>query len=604
MYRILIALVFAVTFLVRPAAAQQDLVWVQIEAQPTLAEAQSAIRRYADRLQDVNGFALDGGWYAIALGPYTRDDAAQVLSVLRREGAIPRDSYIAFPSAYRQQFFPVGANSLNSAPVLPQDSNTPAETATPAPQPDAQPETQTQAQADPAPTPAPQPEVQTPALPDETPAEARRSEALLTREEREQLQIALQWAGYYTAAIDGAFGAGTRRSMAAWQDANNHEPTGILTTAQRAELIAQYNAVLDGLGLHRVTDEMAGIEMMMPTARVSLDNHVAPFAHYTSADGSPVRVVLISQAGDRDTLYGLYDIMQTLDIIPEDGERERRDTSFTITGRNSQIVSYTEAALEGGAIKGFTLVWPAGDEERRTRLLGEMRGSFRTLDAVLPASAGMDESQRVDLVSGLEVRKPLLSRSGFYVDGTGTVVTAAAAVAQCGRVTLDQKIDARVVSRDAESGLAILKADTTIAPIGQAVFATVTPRLQSEVSVAGYPYEGVLPAPSLTFGTLADVRGLHGEDTLRRLTLTAQPGDAGGPVYDKAGRVIGMLLPRGDAEQKLPEDVVFALDGAKVMQALTAAGVSPRTGASDQDMPPEDIAREARAMTVLVGCWE
>ncbi|MEZ5869689.1 MAG: peptidoglycan-binding domain-containing protein [Defluviimonas denitrificans] len=56
-------------------------------------------------------------------------------------------------------------------------------------------------------------------LPDETPAEARRSEALLTGDDRKELQEALQWYGHYAGAIDGAFGPGTRRSMAEWQTA-------------------------------------------------------------------------------------------------------------------------------------------------------------------------------------------------------------------------------------------------------------------------------------------------------------------------------------------------------------------------------------------------
>ena len=40
--------------------------------------------------------------------------------------------------------------------------------------------------------------------------------------------------------------------------------------------------------------------------------------------------------------------------MPLDGPRERRSDSFTLEGRGNDIVSYTEAALSGGEIKGFT----------------------------------------------------------------------------------------------------------------------------------------------------------------------------------------------------------------------------------------------------------
>ena len=599
MHRILLSLVLAVTLLGRPAVAQEN-VWVQIEAQPTLSEAQRAIRLYAQRLQDVNGFSLDGGWYAIALGPYSRDDAGEVLRVLRSEGAIPRDAYIAFSSAYRQQFYPVGA-ALNdpataTATEQPEVETTtlPAQGSEPGEEPAAEPEATATAEAEP----------ERPAIPDESPAEARRSESLLSREERMQLQVMLQWAGFYDAGIDGAFGRGTRSSMADWQQANGFEPTGVLTSYQRNQLETQYNSVLDGLGVKLVRDDKAGIEIKMPTEVVALKDYEAPFAHYDASTDLPARVILVSQEGDRNTLRGLYEIMQTLEIVPQQGERQRRDTAFTIEGRNSRIVSHTEVSLDGGVIKGFTLVWPVDDEERRTRLLDAMQTSFRTLPAVLPASAGLDEEQSVDLVSGLQVRRPVKSRSGFYVDGRGTVVTVAEAVNACGRVTIDHDIEAQVLSSDADTGLAVLRPTGQVAPIAAATFSGGVPRLKSDVAVAGYPYEGVLNAPTLTFGQLADLRGLNGEENVRRLALAAQAGDAGGPVFDAGGAVLGVLLPPVESAQKLPEDVSFAVDAGAVRQALSAAGVEAATGEGGSALDPEDLIRIAESMTVLVSCWD
>lgn len=589
MIRILFSLILALHIGAGALRAQDDLVWVQIEAQPTLAEAQQAIQGYAARLQDVNGFALGGGWYAIALGPYTRGDATQVLRVLRREGAIPRDSYIAFSSSFRQQFWPVGANLLD----LPQPA---APVSDPAAEPQAQaPEPQAEREAAPEPVIAPA---------DESPAEARRSEGLLSREERMDLQRMLKWAGFYDAGIDGAFGRGTRSSMAEWQRANNFEPTGVLTTLQRQELSRQYNAVLEGLGLQMVQDSRTGIEMKLPMGLVALDGYESPFAHYRATDGGAAQVLLISQVGDRNTLYGLYDILQTLAIVPEDGPRDRNSDSFVLNGSNDRIVTYIQAALGDGQIKGFGLVWPAGDEERRLRLLNEMRDSFARLPGVLEASAGMTEEQRIDLVSGLEVRKPLVSRSGFYVDDRGTVVTTREVLQNCGRITLDETHEASVVAEDADAGIAILRPSEALAPVARASFADAVPRLQSDVAVAGYSYGGVLGAPTLTYGQLADLRGLNGETTVKRLALAAMPGDAGGPVFDSGGAVLGMLLPEGESAQKLPEDVSFAADGAAIRAILNRAGVTAAAVGQTEGMAPEDLTNLAAGMTVLVSCWE
>ena len=99
----------AATVLVAQAAIAQERVFIQIEAQPSLTQAEAALRGYASRLDNVNGFSLGGGWYGIALGPYQPDSAQALLRSLRGNGLIPRDSYLAASTEYNDQFWPVGA---------------------------------------------------------------------------------------------------------------------------------------------------------------------------------------------------------------------------------------------------------------------------------------------------------------------------------------------------------------------------------------------------------------------------------------------------------------------------------------------------------------
>ncbi|MGB0157850.1 MAG: trypsin-like peptidase domain-containing protein [Thalassovita mediterranea] len=579
--RTLVSFVISILMLARIASAQEEQVWVQIEAQPNLAEAQARIRDYSVALSDLNGFAMSGGWYALALGPYSREDAEQVLRVLRSEGQIPRDSYIAFASAYGQQIWPIGVTQQT------------AEVTAPVTAPAAEEVTTTEAIPS------------QPVIPDETVAEARRSEAALSREERKELQAMLQWAGFYTAAIDGAFGRGTRGSMAAWQAANGFDDTGVLTTRQRNILKQQFNAVLEGLDLQLVEDTTAGIAMKLPLGAVNFEKYEAPYAQFNATGFVPeARVLLISQPGDQQTLFGLYDIMQTLEIVPLEGDRERGKDSFLLTGSNDSFISHTQVALKNGELKGFTLIWPAGDEERRARVLGEMQESFTRLDGVMSAAAGNNEAQRIDLLSGLQIRKPRLSRSGFFVDGRGTVVTTIDAVGSCTRVTLEDGIAAEVVGTDAALGLAALKPVDDLAPSEIAELQRATPRLQSDVAVSGYSYGGILGAPTMTFGTLADVTGLAGEQDLSRLALAALPGDTGGPVFDAGGAVMGMLLPRATGSQQLPKDVSFAVDAVAIEGFLTNLGITPAATNALANMAPEDLTSKASQLTVLVNCWD
>ncbi|WP_171128939.1 MULTISPECIES: serine protease [unclassified Ruegeria] len=578
MTRVLAAIFFIFTIGLGAAQAQEDQgVWVQVEARPTLFEAQERAQAYGDLLPDVNGFRLNSGWYAIVIGPYLRADAEQVLRVYRAEGQIPGDSFIALSNQLGQQFWPVGANVLDRGVI-----STPVE---PAAEPNQQLGLSVQSS-------------------DETRAEALQGERLLSAQERRDLQTALKAGGYYASTIDGAFGAGTRRSMAEWQRFNGFEATGVLTTLQRKTLMDEFNAPLISVGLARHSDAQAGMSLDLPLGVLAFDRYEAPFAHFKASSDLNAQALLISQEGNRATLQALYEVMQSLEIIPLNGPRELRNNRFTIEGRGNGIVSYTQAQLEDGKIKGFTLVWPEGDDARRTRVLAAMTNSYATTDAVLDAAAGADADQRIDLVSGLQIRKPRVSRSGFFADTSGIVLTVAEAADSCARITLDGDQQLQVAWSDAELGIAVLRPSQTLAPINVAEFSPVTPRIQSEIAASGFSYEGALGAPTLTFGQVADIRGLNGESGVKRLAMSTQPGDAGGPVFDDNGHVVGMLLPTPTEGRALPASVSLAASVDSLNAVLEKAGVAGQAGQSETRITPNELSRRANGMTVLVHCWD
>lgn len=564
-----------------PPAAAQEQVWIQIEAKPDLAGAEERAKAWTAMFDNVQGYVARAGWHIIALGPFTRDEAETRLSGLLRENLIPRDSFVTDGATYGDSFWPVGA-------VQP-------EPATPDPL----------AAAEPAPEPA-QPQLVT--IPDETPEQARQSEADLTQQERETIQTALGWFGFYDSTVDGAFGRGTRAAMTAWQEAMGYEPTGILTTQQRGTLVANYQAEEASLGLMTVTEPEAGIELTLPTALVQFDHYEPPFVHYTAKDGSDdLRVTLISQPGDQSALYGLYDMLQTLEIMPMTGPRDRGERSFTLRGDSATVASQAYAELSRGLIKGWIVTWNPQSDLPVDRILPAIEASFRSIGdrALDPGIAPMDAATKSGLLSGLEVRKPLLTASGFFIDGTGSVLTTAEAVAQCARITLDGTTVATVAFTDAATGLAVLQPSTPLSPAAHAEFQLSPDRIGAEIAVAGYSYGEALPAPVLTFGTLAAAEGLDGQTGMKRLALAALPGDAGGPVVDPTGAVLGMLLPAvSEAGRVLPEGVAFATTGSTIAATLAPKGITLAQSARQGALPPEDLAAQTAQMTVLVSCWD
>ncbi len=584
---VLVLLMLALLTSAPPAQAQEADVWVQIEAQPDLPGAEDRARAYAALFPETNGFRLRSGWYAIVLGPFTADEAEQRLASLAAQRLIPRDSFVAFPRDLGDRFWP----PAGLAPVAP-------DTVTP----------EIIAGGEAAPL-APEAPAEIPAeIPDETRAEARDSEILLTEDQRKDLQTALQWFGFYEGGIDGAYGPGTRTSMAAWQTAQGMlEPTGILTSRQRAALLSAYADETAAFGFATVTDDEAGITLTLPLGLVEFDHYEPPFVHFRAKDGAGPQIVLISQPGDQAAFSGLYDILQTLESVPMTGERSRDEARFRINGVSDTASTTVYAELKGGLIKGWMLISAPGNDQRDGRILQAIEASFapdstRALD---PGMVPMGAETRAGLLSGLEVRKPRFSRSGFFIDAGGTVLTTVDAVGACGRITLDRGTEATVTLSDAASGLALVTPASPLSPRAVAELQLAPERIGTEVMVAGYAYEDRLPAPVMTFGTLEDVTGLNGEAGLKRLAIETLTGDAGGPVLDATGAVIGMLLPApADGARQLPAGVQFAAAASEIARVLAPSGVTPLQAARSAALAPADLAETGSGMTVLVSCWD
>lgn len=567
------------SLLIAPAAAQSQA-WLQVEAHPTPAAAEAAAQGYVAAFGGVTAFRLPSGWVALALGPWPDRNAAEAerraLVAARR---VPGDAFVVAASDYGVPLFDAGDRAQ------PIGGRLTVAVAPPVP-------------ADPPSATAPEPE--------ETLAEARRAEAALDRDARLEVQTALQWFGHYTLALDGAIGPGTRAAMQAWQAAQGLEPTGVLTSRQRAELIDAWRGERAALGLAPWRDEAAGIEITLPLAMVAFERIEAPFVHFHARDDSGVRVLLISQEGSLATLFGLYEILQTLEIVPLEGFRERGRTSFTLTGHDDRLRAHSYAEHRDGQIKGFLLVWPPEQDGRMARAVATMRDSLRVFGPALPDGIGQTASAvaRQDLLSGLEVRRPVRALSGFYVDADGKVLTSASLAEGCRRLTLDERVGARVLLRDDRLGVLVLEPEEPLAPLAFANFALAPPPLRSEVRLAGYSFEDLLTLPLLTFGEIAALEGLDGEGEVRRLALAAQPGDVGGPLFDRAGTVVGMLLPQpATPDRLLPEDMSFAVGAEAIQVLLRDNGLRPAAVARSEVLPDTELGRIAADMTVLVSCW-
>jgi len=576
--------------LVAGASAAQDMRWIQIEAQPSLLEAETRARIYAQEFPDTQAHSIGSGWYAITLGPLPEDEADLRMSQLRARAAIPRDSFLATGANYRQRIYPIGpapaavtAAQTFEAEVIQEEATqvSVVETAESAAPEQASPE-------------------QSITVPDETLIEARASEDLLSTDEKMDLQRYLQWAGYYNSTIDASFGRGTRRSMAAWQTDNGHEDTGVLTTAQREKLRAQYFAIFAGLGLETHRDLEAGISIDLPKGVVAFDAYAAPLAHFKSQDASsPAQIFLISAAGNRGDLAAIYGVLPTLSIVPMNIEKSLNKDRFVITGAGTSTRAFITASHKSGEIKGFGLIWPNQNEEQFDRLVAHMRKSFQTFPGTLDPSLSVAINDP-ETEFGVAIRKPAFVKSAVFVSDQGHAMTDASNLENCSALTIGGTYDAELIARS-ETGAGLLSPKSEFNPISYAKLGNAV-RKGDKTFLSSYPYGGRLGLASVTQATVMETTDLSGNAEKFRLDFLAEPGDLGGAVLDQSGNLTGILVSRDDTGRVLPNNVNFAAATDALASMMQSAGLRLRTGKTNR---LDDVALIASAQNILtpIECW-
>jgi S1-C subfamily serine protease len=198
------------------------------------------------------------------------------------------------------------------------------------------------------------------------------------------------------------------------------------------------------------------------------------------------------------------------------------------------------------------------------------------------------------------------SGTGFVVSAQGHILTNDHVVDSCSRYTVDGK-QAERIAGSPEFDLALLKA-----PIKKdaavAVFSAAPPRLNSDVTVVGYPYGGALSGLNVTRGSVSSLKGLGGDATRLQITAPVQQGNSGGPLVAADGEIVGVIVSKldvlkfADAIGDVPQNVNFAVRGEIAKLFLSQNGITPALSLDDIALDPTEIAERTAAFTVFIEC--
>ena len=165
---------------------------------------------------------------------------------------------------------------------------------------------------------------------------------------------------------------------------------------------------------------------------------------------------------------------------------------------------------------------------------------------------------------------------------------------------------ARVSKVSSDDDLALLEIDKpfpegAVTPLSD----IVDPAPGRAAIVMGFPMISVLgdEQPALTEGIVAKTIGLSNDPNTFQMTAKINKGNSGGPVFDKAGRLLGVAVGKMDAAgiyQKsgvLVEDMNLGIKGSRILAFL---GKAPTRDAAPVEMSLEDLYQQMLPRAVLV----
>lgn len=202
--------------------------------------------------------------------------------------------------------------------------------------------------------------------------------------------------------------------------------------------------------------------------------------------------------------------------------------------------------------------------------------------------------------------------TGFYISSKGVLLTNNHVVQGCKELKIPvDNASAKLLVADRANDLAVLTQDAK----GKSFlkFNGDGPKQGEEIFVFGFPLDGYLPSSgNVTTGIVSALAGPSNNSSLIQITAPVQPGNSGGPVLDKKGNVVGVVVGKADALKvakvtgDIPQNVNFAISDKTARSFMDGNKVEYQTSNGFMSFSKDSvsIADAARNATVKIECWK
>jgi serine protease Do len=443
---------------------------------------------------------------------------------------------------------------------------------------------------------------------------------LLTDQEKRLLQAGLAFANVYNGLIDGAWGSGSQRALERFT-AEQGGSADFVTNADAVLAAMEAFAAINAEGWERQYVSALDMSFLVPAAVLVEGAPSDAFVNMNVA-GRSIGYSMTIDNGSAAEGYHVYTAKKAIGEVYTVRRPRLWITSARTTGG---VTLYTRSDLRAGGWSTLMISGTDRDAGALAAITGSIAPGYAPSIGISPGrlATGVEVLARIVAgedapgsrpapppgakVTGAEpTPSPSGAGTGFIVTGSGHLLTNQHVISGCASLTVDGH-PAAVLAEDAVFDLALLKVGA-LTGAATASFAESPARLNSDVTVVGYPLSGLLGGLNVTRGAVTSTKGIGGDGINMQISAPVQPGNSGGPVLNGSGQVVGIVVARLsdsfaiESFGTVPQNVNFAIRGEIAKLFLAQNGVEPVVAPAIAPLAPEDLAEIAQGFTRLITC--
>ena len=237
-------------------------------------------------------------------------------------------------------------------------------------------------------------------------------------------------------------------------------------------------------------------------------------------------------------------------------------------------------------------------------------GNASSINSVMALKSYPTDKMYREAISTKAQKSMTSSGTGFFLSKEGYIVTNNHVIenAQNGNIKITgvnedyhKSYRARIEVTDKQNDLAIIKIIDSLPQIDiPYTFKFTTSSVGEECFVLGYPLISSMGKDiKLTNGIISSKTGFDGNISQYQISAPVQPGNSGGPLFDKNGNIIGIV----QAKHTQAENAGYAIKASYIrnlVELLPTLVSFPQTNTLSGKTLPQQVEQASKTVCIII----